>query len=157
MKRPFAGLWALTLAALVLLAIPVHAQTAARTADSPRPFSYNTSDEVTLKGTVSSVLTKPSKGMIMGSHLLLQTSSGTVDASLATYAVQGKSGMQVKAGDQVEVTGIMKTIKGQQVFLTRTVKADNQVYTVRNEHGFPVRPAAREHGNRKTAQTGEAL
>lgn len=157
MKRPFASLWALTLTALVLLAIPLHAQTAARSADSPRPFSYNISDEVTLKGTVSSVVTKPSKGMIMGSHLLLQTASGTVDASLATYAVQGKGGMQVKPGDQVEVTGIMKTIKGSPVFLTRVVKADNQIYNVRNEHGFPVRPATHEHGSRKTTQNGEAL
>jgi hypothetical protein len=157
MKRPFAGLWALTLAALVLLAIPLHAQTAARTADSPRPFSYNISDEVTLKGTVSSVLTKPSKGMIMGSHLLLQTSSGTVDASLGMFGLRGKGAVQAKAGDQIEITGIMKTIKGQQVFLSRTVKAGNQLYTVRNEHGFPVSPQARERATHKPATKGEAL
>ncbi len=157
MKNQLAGLCALALLSLVPVLPPVQAQAASVTKDSVRPFSYNISEEVTLKGTVSSVLAKPTRGMIMGSHLLVSTSSGTVDASLGTFGLRGKAALQVKAGDAVEMTGIMKTIKGQQVFLTRTVKADNQLYTLRNEHGFPVKPATHEHGSRKTAQTGEAL
>ena len=157
MKNQLAGLCALALLSLVPVLPPVQAQAASVTKDSVRPFSYNISEEVTLKGTVSSVLAKPTRGMIMGSHLLVSTSSGTVDASLGTFGLRGKAALQVKAGDAVEMTGIMKTIKGQQVFLTRTVKADNQLYTLRNEHGFPVKPATHEHASRKTAQTGEAL
>jgi hypothetical protein len=157
MKRLYAGLWALVLTAAVLPTIPVHAQTATATANSPRPFSYNVSDEVTLKGTVSSVLTKHAPGMIMGSHLLVNTSAGTVDASMGTFGLKGKGTLPVKAGEQVELTGIMKTIKNQQVFLVRTVKAGGQTYSIRNEHGFPVSPQTRERASQKTKQNGEAL
>ena len=157
MKNQLAGLCALALLSLVPVLPPVQAQAASVTKDSVRPFSYNISEEVTLKGTVSSVLAKPTRGMIMGSHLLVSTSSGTVDASLGTFGLRGKAALQVKAGDTVEMTGIMKTIKGQPVFLTRTVKADNQLYTVRNEHGFPLAPSARSGASRRAAQKGEAL
>lgn len=157
MKNQLAGLFALALLSLVPVLPPVQAQAPAATKDSVRPFTYNVSDEVTLKGTVSSVLTKPTRGMIMGSHLLVSTSSGTVDASLGMFGLRGKGAVQAKAGDPLEMTGIMKTIKGQQVFLTRTVKAHNQLYTVRNEHGFPVSPQARERANRKPATKGMAL
>ncbi len=157
MKRLYAGLWAMSLAALFSLAIPVQAQTAAATPNSTRPLSYNVSDEVTLRGTVSSVLAKPSKGMIMGSHLVLQTPNGGVDASLGMFGLRGKGALSVTEGQQVEVTGIMKTLKGNQVFLARTVKAGGQMYTIRNEHGFPVSPQARERASQKTRQNGEAL
>lgn len=157
MKKAPAGLCVVALLCLVPLLPPVHGQAAAATRDSVRPFSYRLSDEVTLKGTVSNVLTKPAQGMIMGSHLLVSTSSGTVDASLGTFGLGGRDPMQVKAGEQVEMTGIMKTIKGRQVFLTRLVKADNQTYRIRNEHGFLVAPSARSGANRRAARNGEAL
>jgi hypothetical protein len=48
----------------------------------------------------------------------------------------------------------MKTVKDKQVFLARTVKVGGEVYTIRNEHGFPVSPQARERANRKTAGEG---
>jgi len=92
--------------------------------------------------------------MIWGSHLLLATTSGPVDASLGTFGLRGKGAVSVAAGQQVEVTGVMKTIKDKQVFLVRTVKAGGQVYTIRNEHGFPVSPQARERASRKTAGEG---
>jgi len=132
----------------------VQAQTAER---SEGPFSYDVTKEVTLNGTVSSLLVKPAAGMIMGSHLLLATPSGPVDASLGIFALRGKGAVSVAAGQQIEVTGIMKTINKQQVFLARTVKAGGQVYTIRNEHGFPLSPQARERAGQKTAQKGESL
>jgi len=77
--------------------------------------------------------------MIAGSHLVLATASGEVDASLGRWGLQGKGGLSVAAGEQVEVTGVHKTLKGRQVFVVRTVKADGQVYTMRNQHGIPYR------------------
>jgi DNA/RNA endonuclease YhcR with UshA esterase domain len=155
MKRFNAGLWAFT--AMFLLAIPVHAQTAAATTNSTRPLSYNVSEEVTLKGTVSSVLEKPAKGMTMGSHLVVQTPAGTVDASLGMFGLRGKGALSVSEGQQVEVTGVMKTIRNQQVFLARTVKANGQTFVIRNEHGFPVSPQARERESQNIKQNGEGL
>jgi hypothetical protein len=157
MKSLFAGLCTLALFSLIPLQQSIQAQAAAVTEDSVRPFSYNVAEESTLKGTVSSVLTKSTPGMITGSHLLVNTASGSVDASLGTFGLRGKGAIPVRAGDPVEITGILKTIKNKPVFLARTVKADNQIYTVRNEHGFPVAPRARERASRKIAQKGEAL
>jgi hypothetical protein len=90
--------------------------------------------------------------MIMGSHLLLATISGPVDASLGMFGLRGKGALSVTAGQQVEVTGVMKTIKDKQILLARTVKVAGQVYTIRNEHGVPVAPQARER-----AQEGGTL
>jgi hypothetical protein len=157
MKHLFAGLCALVLLSLISLLTPVQAQTAAVGTRTAGPLSYDISQEVTINGTVSSVLTRPSPGMIMGSHLLLTTPSGPVDASLSHFGLQGKGALSVAAGQQIEVTGVMKTIMDKQVFLVRTVKVGGEVYTIRNEHGFPVSPQARERLSGKTAQKGETL
>jgi len=158
MKRLFAGLCALALLSVISLLATAQAQT---TADDKRPFSYDVTREVTLRGTVSSVVgkssavfEKSSAGMIMGSHLLVATSDGRVDASLGKANVQGKHALPIAAGEQIEMTGVMKTIKHQQVFLVRTVTADGHVYTIRNEHGYPVSQHAREGASRKTAGEG---
>ena len=44
---------------------------------------YDVSKEVTLSGTVSSVPHKPAPGMIWGSHLIVETAFGRLDASPA--------------------------------------------------------------------------
>jgi hypothetical protein len=142
---------------MLLLLPPVQAQTAAVAKRHAGPFSYDVTQETTLKGTVSSVLTRPSQGMIMGSHLLFATSAGQVDASLGRFGLRGKGALSVAAGQQVEVTGVMKTIKSKQVFLARTVKVGGQVYAIRNAHGFPVSPQARAIALRKATQNREAL
>jgi hypothetical protein len=157
MKRLFAGLCALVLLSLLLPLPPAQAQTAAAATRPAGPFTYDVTKEVTLLATVSSVLTKPSPGMIMGAHLLLATSSGPVDASLGTFGLRGKGAPSVATGEQIEVTGVMKTLKNHQVFLARTVRVGGQVYTVRNKHGFSVSPQARERAGRKTAEKGGTL
>ncbi len=154
MQRLFAGLCLLALLSLILSVPSSQAQTTAEN-KAAGPFSYDVTQEVTLNGTVSSVLTEPSRGMIMGSHLLLATPSGPVDASLGMYGLRGKGAVAVAVGQRVEVTGVMKTIHEKQVFLARTVRAGGQVYTIRNQRGFPIPPQARERTSRKTS--GEAL
>ncbi len=155
MKHLFIGLCGLALLSFISPRLLVPAQAAAVETRSEGPLSYDITKEVTLSGTVSSVLTKPAKGMLMGSHILLSTPTGPVDASLGGFALLGKGAVPVAAGQQVEVTGVMKTIKDKQVFLTRTVKVGGEVYTIRNEHGFALSPQARERAGRKS--TGEVL
>lgn len=113
-------------------------------ATSSGPSSYDVSKEVTLNGTVTSLLGKPEPGMVMGAHLVIATSSGPVDASLGQWALVGRGALSVSVGQQVAVTGVMKTIRNQQVFLARTVKADGEVFTIRNEHGLALSPQTRE-------------
>jgi hypothetical protein len=155
MKQLFTGLRALALVSLIASLAPVLAQTSAVARKMEGSFHYDVTREVTLSGTVSSVVTKHSPGMLMGSHLLLATAAGSVDASLGRFALQGKGALSVAAGQQVEVTGVMKTIKDRQVLLARSVKANGHVYTIRNERGMLVSPQARERASRKAS--GEAL
>lgn len=127
-----------------ILAVPFFAQTAGNVR------RYDVTREVTLRGTVSGVLTKPAPET-WGSHLLIDTMSGTVDASLGRWALQGKGGFAASVGQRVEIIGVMTTFDGRQVFMARAVKADGKVYTIRNERGIPVSPQARE----RAAQKGE--
>jgi hypothetical protein len=148
--RLIAGLLASLL--LAILAVPLVAQSERES----HPF-YDITKEVTLTATVSSVLAKSAAGMIFGSHLMLDTASGQVDASLGKWGLQGKGALSVAAGEPVEVTGVMKTINDKQVFIVRTVKASGRVYTIRNQYGVPRSPQSRERASQKAAQGGESL
>jgi hypothetical protein len=157
MKPLCTGLCALAvLLSLISSTAPVQAQTAAIETRPAAPY-YDVAREVTLKGTVSSVLTRPSPGMIIGSHLLLATTSGEVDASLGRFGLLGKGALSVAAGQQVEVAGVMKTLMEKQVFVARTVKVGEQVYTMRNQHGIQVSPQARERARQMITQKGDSL
>ncbi len=149
-SRIIAGL--LTAMLFAVVTVPVGAQPAGES----HPY-YDKTQEVTLKAPVSSVLTTPEPGMVAGSHLLLITPSGTVDASLGRFGLVGKGALSVAAGEQVEVTGVMKTLRKKQVFVVRTVKAGGQVYTMRNEYGIQVSPQSRVRASQKTTQKGEWL
>lgn len=149
LSRMLAGLLVLLLSAIST--IPVGAETG-----QSHPY-YDITKEVTVAGTVSIVLTKASPGMIVGSHLLLSTAYGVVDASLGRFGLTGKGALSVAPGERVEVTGVMKTLRDRPVFVTRTVTVDGQVFTMRNEHGIPVPPQARGRASQKLSQRGDSL
>ena len=158
MKPLITGLCALAL--LSLISSPPAVQAQADTAETTHAkTSPEVPKEITLQGTVSSVLTKSSAGMIPGSHLMLSTSSGSIDASLGRFGLIGKGALSVAAGDEVEVTGVLRTLRDTQVFLVRTVKAGGQVYLIRNEHGVMISPQTRERlsAGQRPAQFGRGL
>jgi hypothetical protein len=138
MKCRFPVFGPFVLLAWCLFALPIYAQTAAVTTQPVTPLRYDITKEVKLSGTVSEVVKAPTreKNMVSGSHLIVQTKNGAVDASLGRFAMRGKGGVSVTPGQQVEVTGVMKTMKGKQVFVTRLVQANGHTYRIRNEHGF---------------------
>jgi hypothetical protein len=154
MKHIFAGACALTLLPFLFLQPPVYAQ-AAPVTTRVGPFSYDVAKEITLDGIVSTVLPNPAPGMIPGSHLLLFTSSGSVDVSLGTLALRGKNAFSAQPGQQVEAIGIMKTLRDKQVFLARTVKVGDSVYAIRNVHGIPLPPQSRERATPGDVRKGE--
>ncbi len=146
------AMWLVALAA-VLLAVAVVPLTAQASGDSR--LAYNIKNEVKITGVVSSVMDKPERGMTFGSHLLVNTASGTLDVSLGRWAFTGKGAARVGIGQQVEVTGILKTLNHRQVFLARTLNAGGKTYSLRNEYGIPVSPQARERA--QIAQKGVTL
>ena len=154
MRQAFPYLLALALLTLISFAVPAYAQTPELAARPSGPFAYELSKEITLSGTVSSVLEKPSPGMTMGAHLLLETSSGTVDASLGRFALLGSDALAVSAGQRIEITGVMKTLQGKQVLLVRVIKVNDLVHVIRNKHGLPLSPQTRER-LRQSGQTEE--
>ncbi|MFZ0579681.1 MAG: hypothetical protein WAN72_05735 [Candidatus Acidiferrales bacterium] len=153
MKPLFARLCVLGFLTLMAVTPPALAQTAERTAG---PFSYDVGKEVTVSGTVSRMVKDSEPGMIAGGHLLVATATGEVDASLGQFAFRGNGALEVSAGEYVEVTGVMRTLKDRQVFVTRTVKVGQQVYVIRNEHGIAVSPQSRERASGQTTK-GETL
>ncbi len=117
---------------------------------------YDISQEVTLSGVVSGVLTTPAAGTIMGSHILLTTVSGLVDISLGKWGLQGEGALSITPGQQVEITGVMKRFENKKILIARIVKVGDKIYRMRNEHGIPVSPQARERAS-GVRQKGQSL
>jgi DNA/RNA endonuclease YhcR with UshA esterase domain len=130
------------------------AANAATKAES-HPF-YDITKEVTLSGPVTGVVHGPSAGLIPGSHILLVTGSGTVDASLGKWGLHGKTAPAIANGEQVTVRGVMKTIRNKEIFFVRTLVVGGHTYTIRNQHGVPFSPQSRERAE-KTVQKGISL
>ncbi len=151
MKRLIAGLPMCALVYFALILSPLRAETVSKPAG---PLSYDISKEVTFNATVSSVLAKPNRGMLMGSHLLLSTGTGSIDASLGSFGLHGKGAVSVVAGQQVQVIGVLKSLKNKPVFLTRIVRVNGESYAIRNQRGVVLSPEARERLSRKTAGGG---
>ena len=99
----------------------------------------------------------PSAGMIHGAHQVLATESGTIDACLGRWGLQGKGALSVTQGEAVKVTGVMKNLKERQVFVTRTVKARGQVYQIRDKYGIPFSPQSRDRASEQAVPKQESL
>jgi hypothetical protein len=157
MKSRFPAFGPLVVLGLCLFATPTHAQTAEGTPDSVVAPKYDITREVTLTGTVSSLVknTTPEMQMLGGSHLIVQTTSGKIDASLGGYAMKTVGALSVTPGQQVQVTGVMKAIRDQQVFVTRLVQVNGRVYKIRNEHGFVLAPGPRKGVTKPDAKGGQ--
>lgn len=154
MTRRFAALGWSALLAMLCLAMPVHAQSTLEVSKYNPPFKYDASKEVTLNGSVSSVLKKAEPGMIIGAHLMIATHSGTVDASLGRFAFAGAGALSVEPGQQVEVTGVMRELHNKEVFIARVVKVGDQVFPVRTIHGNSISPQTRERISQPAADKG---
>lgn len=152
MKRRFLVLALFTYLTLCPFAKLLCAQTIEPTAKPLASQKYDISKEVTLTATVSSVFSHatPETKILAGSHLILETASGKVDASLGVFPITGEGSLSVAAGERVQVTGVMKTVRDQRVLVTRLVLVDGRAYKVRNEHGFLLMPVTRK----ETANAG---
>ena len=155
MKWRFSSLGPLVLA-LCVFALPLHAQTSDTTKPVVR-LRYDITQEMTFTGTVSGVLNASAHGTKKAgaSHVIVQTSSGKVEADLGRYAMRGQGALTVTPGQLIQLTGVMKTVRGQQVVIARLVQANGKVYKIRNEHGFVYQPAARKNQTKSATKGGQ--
>jgi len=154
MKPLLAWLTMLTLLFIASSLQPLTAQTSEGLTTAAGPFRYDSAQEVTVRGTVSAVLPNAAPGMVVGSHLLIATASGPADASLGRFGLVGAGAPSVAAGQQVEATGVIRTIKDKPVLLVRTVKMGSEVFIIRNNHGVLLAPRARERADLATNREG---
>ena len=97
--------------------------------------------EVTVSGTIQQVITDRPEGSPVGLHLLVQSSMGTVDASVGPNLSKDVLG-KLTTGQTIKVTGTIQVFNGQNYLVARLLVVDDQTVTVRNEHGFLVHTTA---------------
>ena len=99
------------------------------------PGSYNIANDVSLQGTVLRY-TENSATPPIGTHVLLQTSSGNVDVHLGDARLLHLAKLNITQGWNVRFVGQMDTAGSNPVFLARLVQVGAQVVAVRSERGF---------------------
>jgi hypothetical protein len=117
-----------------------HAPAFKRTVVAPR---YEISKEVTIEGTIQDLVRKPAAGSIFGTHLLVSTSKGTIDAHIGDFVLRGSNKYTPAVGQRVSLVGVMATVNHKNVFLTRTIETGNRTVEVRTTRGFLIVPGAK--------------
>lgn len=120
-----------------LLGTAAIAQSAASTKPLP---AYDLAKELKIQGTVRMISTRsdPSSGL-PGTHLMLRTPRGVVDAHLGSrFAVKAEH-VRLRAGQTVEVTGMMTRYNGNPILVVRILTTSSHIYVLRDEQGMPVR------------------
>ncbi len=142
MSRKLQGLGLAALLALALNAGAAHAQAAAEAAKPTITPRYDISKEMTLNATVLSVPSKSSGRLLQSGSdpgFVLQTTSGLVQGRLTPFVLNERNGLSITAGQHVQVTGVMMTVKNhKQVFVIRTITVGGRTYAIRSERGYPL-------------------
>jgi hypothetical protein len=130
----YLALLCLAAAPCVAVAQRPNAKSAAATAGG-----YNVANDSSLQGTILSY-TENSKTAPLGTHVMLQTSSGNVDVHLGDARVLHEAKMSLTQGMSVRLVGQTRTVGQKTVFLARLVQVGSQVVAVRSNHGLPLAP-----------------
>lgn len=145
MKKYLGGLCLLTTLAISLLAAPIYADQAVALKRTVTAGWYDVRKEVTLEGTVQSLVKSSAPTGFPGEHLMISTAQGTVDASIGRYLVAGRYAVPFNPGQSVKLVGMMIEVNHHSVFAVRTLQTGDRTITVRSEHGFLVYPGGRAH------------
>lgn len=144
-------------AAGLFYSAPAKAQNAAQ-ATAPASaktlvHAYNLADEVKIQGTIQEIDLAAPTGP-MGTHVLIQTAQGVVDAHLG-YGPAAKPGyLGISVGQSVTVVGMMENAGGNNVLLARLLQTPTRIFILRNEHGIPIRAIPRSVSSAAKPQQG---
>jgi hypothetical protein len=109
------------------------------TAVAQASFSYDSSHEMQIQGTVVS-FTRGSEVAPIGPHATIKTSSGIVDVQLGNADRLKINNVSLAAGDLVKIVGANHNYGNGNVFLARVLQKGNQTVTLRNSKGIPLAP-----------------
>jgi hypothetical protein len=126
------------LVAAVAMAYPaaVTAQ-AGRGGQGPR---YDTSTEVTVRGTVREVREVADSargGSATGTHLVVKTEKETLEIHLGPTAFITEQKMSLAQGDEVEITGSRLKVAAGDALIAREIRKGTQTVTLRDDKGIP--------------------
>lgn len=128
-------------ALLIVLALAVATASAQKGGGTGRGpgFKYDPSTETKLTGTIEQINTVDSMCKT-GTHLTLKTDTGNTEIALGPSQFLKDQALQLKKGDQVEVTGAKATTRRGEMFIARQVTAGDKTITLRDEKGIPAWP-----------------
>ncbi len=134
----------LLLSALCLTLVSAGAATSALAQKELNPARtvprYNRATQVVMKGTIVEVTERNGPAGLIGTHLTLRVSTGTVRVHLAPSTFLAKHNFELAPGEQIEVLG--STVQ-HGMLLARVVKKGDKVLILRNAMGIPQWPRAR--------------
>jgi hypothetical protein len=116
----------------------------AQTADSARATKntlvpgYDLSKEVKVQGAIEKIDGFGTSGPI-GTHILIQTATGTVDAHLGFGSAASPKRLGISVGENVTVIGMMETVGSSSVLMARILTTPIRIFVLRNEQGIPIR------------------
>ena len=96
------------------------------------------SKEVVVQGNIQKIDTTGDR-VPMGAHLLVETSTGVVDAHLGTLNAASLKLLGLYNGEAVSLTGITESENGNSVMLVRILNVAGHDFTLRNKNGLPLR------------------
>jgi hypothetical protein len=117
-------------------ALPETAQPAPAAAKTA-PGTYNIANDVSLQGTILSY-TENSQTPPIGTHLVLQTSTGNVEVHLGDARLLHLAKMNLAQGMSIRVVGQTQTVGAKPIFMARLVQSGAQILAVRSVHGLPL-------------------
>ncbi len=97
---------------------------------------YDPKTETTLKGTVDAV-TQSTRGMWMGTHLMVKTAEATVEVMLGPAYFITSKGFSFAKGDEVEITGSKLKVNDTEYVIAREVVKEGKTLTLRDKTGVP--------------------
>ena len=112
------------------------AQTQHASAKAPA-LKYDLKAEKKIKGTVQEMKLE-GQGRAALMHLVLKTATATVNVYLCPEHFIKDMGIELKAGDEVEVIGSPATDNGVSIILAREIDKGSDAYVLRDDKGVPV-------------------
>jgi hypothetical protein len=133
---------ALSVGALLMTASAGGQQTQQKLqASAPDTRAYDMARETVLDGTVSEYIAS-STVPPLGAHVILQTSSGSVDVHVGSDKFLQTNKLTFSRGDTIRIVGAQVAYGDGSIFVARTIQKGAQTLAIRSVRGFPLSSGA---------------